>query len=60
METQGHMTMEREPGESAIRTLRLAEHENLGEAWTRVSLAFQKVPAELSLNLWAPHPAGSM
>lgn len=63
METQSHMTMELKPSESAVRTPRLAEHENLGEeTCNRVSLGFQKVPDELRLSwyLWAPHPAGSV
>lgn len=31
IETQSHVTMKLEPSESAVRTLRLAKHENLGE-----------------------------
>lgn len=49
METHCPMNTDLEPGDSLIRTRRLAEHEKLGERHGMVSLAFQKVAAALSL-----------
>lgn len=60
METQSHVTMELEPGDSPIRTLRLAEHESwersgMGSPWASRSASC----AEPELVLVDPAVMGS-